>query len=322
MKDEFAKILNHLKDKKELIMITIIKRDGSAPRGVGAKMWLTDNGVVEGTIGGGKIEYLALQTAKDLLQKKESKVAKYHLGNEEAATIGMICGGDIWLSYHYLSSDIKGQQEVFQQIVDAQENNENIWLMIKTSAYTGCYIEIMREGGSQPTFMKLRSDVFYTEPILKAGTVYIFGGGHVSKKLTPLLGSLGFSCVVYDDREEYANQQEFPSADKVICEEFAEIEKFVELKAEDYMIAMTRGHLHDLIVQSWALKAQPRYIGVIGSRKKVAFATKELLKQGFSAEVIASCHSPIGLDIGADTPEEIAVSVAAELIAARYQRRV
>jgi len=321
MKNQFTKILNHLEASHSLIMITIIKREGSAPRGVGARMYLTDTDEVEGTIGGGKIEYLALKTAAKLLTDKQSQVSKYHLGNEEAATIGMVCGGTIWLSYQYLSADIKGQLEVIRQIVKAGEANENIWLTIKMGQSCEQEIDIALAGSNHPTLVEANGSMYYTDPILKMGTVYIFGGGHVSKELTPLLVYLGFSCVVYDDRAEYANAQEFPSATRIICGEFKDIEKHIKLNAEDYVISMTRGHLYDIAVQTWALKAHPRYIGVIGSKKKVEFSKNELLKQGFSAEEIANCHSPIGLDIGADTPQEIAVSVAAELIEIRHKNR-
>ena len=321
MNNQFTKILNHLEANHSLMMITIVKREGSAPRDVGARMYLTDTKEVVGTIGGGNLEYLALKAAAKLLLVKQSQVSKYHLGNEEAAAIGMVCGGDIWLSYQYLSADIKGQLEVIRQIVKAGEADENIWLTMKMGESCGQGIDIAFEGGNYPTLIESNGSMYYTEPLLKRGTVYIFGGGHVSKELTPLLVYLGFSCVVYDDREEYANAQEFPSATRIICGEFGDIEKHIKLNVEDYVISMTRGHLHDIRVQAWALKQYPCYVGVIGSKKKVEFSKNELLKQGFSVEEIASCHSPIGLDIGADTPQEIAISIAAELIEIRHKNR-
>jgi Xanthine and CO dehydrogenases maturation factor, XdhC/CoxF family len=321
MKNQFTKILNHLEANHSLMMITIIKREGSAPREVGARMYLTDTKEVDGSIGGGRIEYLALKVAAKLLQEQQSQVSQYHLGNEQAAAIGMVCGGDIWLSYQYLSADIKGQLEVIRQIVKAGEANENIWLTMEMGKAGGQEIGVAFAGSNHPTLVESNGSMYYTDPILKTGTVYIFGGGHVSKELTPLLVYLGFSCVVYDDREEYANSQEFPSATRIICEEFGDIEKHIKLNAEDYVVSMTRGHLHDIAVQAWALKQHPCYIGVIGSKRKVEFSKNELLKQGFSTAEIASCHSPIGLDIGADTPQEIAVSVAAELIEIRHKNR-
>ena len=154
-------------------------------------------------------------------------------------------------------------------------------------------------------------------PIARAGLVYIFGGGHVSQALAPVLERVGFRTVIYDDRPEFADRTRFPGAERVLCGDFACLQEQVQISPDDYVVIMTRGHLADYEVLSRTLRSGARYLGCIGSRKKLALCRERLLAAGFTAEEYARVHAPIGLAIGAETPEEIAVSVAAELIAVR-----
>ena len=151
----------------------------------------------------------------------------------------------------------------------------------------------------------------------KAGRVYVFGGGHVSRELVPLLSHLEFSCVVFDCLPKFADKELFPTADDVIAGDFDNISASVHITEKDYVVIMTRGHSYDLTVQAQALRRGPRYIGVIGSRAKIALVSKKLREQGFLQEELDIVHTPIGIDIKADTPAEIAVSIAAEMIMIR-----
>jgi xanthine dehydrogenase accessory factor len=158
---------------------------------------------------------------------------------------------------------------------------------------------------------------YYSEPLTKSGRVYIFGGGHISQELAPLLSHLGFNCFVFDSLSKFANKELFPTADGVVVGDFDDIFASVDITKKDYVVIMTRGHRYDLAVQAQALRCSPRYIGVIGSRAKIAIVSKKLRELGFAQEEIDSVHSPIGIDIKADTPAEIAVSITAELIMIR-----
>lgn len=149
------------------------------------------------------------------------------------------------------------------------------------------------------------------------GRVYIFGGGHVSQKLVPALAAVEFRCVVLEDREEFCSPDLFPQAEEVRLADFSKVSQEVELTGDDYVVIMTRGHKDDLLIQSQVMRAPARYIGVIGSRRKTAAVTAALREMGFREEDFCRVHAPIGLPIRSETPAEIAVSVAAQLILER-----
>lgn len=159
-------------------------------------------------------------------------------------------------------------------------------------------------------------DVFI-EPIVADPTVYIFGAGHVAVPLAKLARVAGFDVVVIDDRDLFANLQRFPEAKQIIVAPFEKALQQVEPNDSSYLVIVTRGHLHDERVLEWACGTRARYVGMIGSRAKVATIFRRLKKRGIPAKALERVHSPIGLDIGAETPEEIAVSIVAELVQAR-----
>jgi xanthine dehydrogenase accessory factor len=162
--------------------------------------------------------------------------------------------------------------------------------------------------------------LYYSEPLTRAGKVYVFGGGHISQELVPLLSNLGFGCVLFDSLEKFACKELFPSAENIIVGDFSDISAKTAITEKDYVVIMTRGHKYDFAVQSQVMKLKPYYTGVIGSRNKIASVSKKLLEQGFSQDEINRVHTPIGIAIKADTPAEIAVSIAAELILIRSNR--
>ena len=145
----------------------------------------------------------------------------------------------------------------------------------------------------------------------------IFGAGHIARALVPLLRTINFRPVVFDDRPEYADPAAFPEAEAVLCGDFRDIAATIDVTPEDYVIIMTSGHLHDLEAEEQMLRRETAYVGVIGSRSKIAYVSQRLREAGISEEAIASVHTPIGTPIRAVTPEEIAVSIAGELI---YER--
>ncbi|HIU25457.1 MAG TPA: XdhC family protein [Candidatus Copromorpha excrementigallinarum] len=155
-----------------------------------------------------------------------------------------------------------------------------------------------------------------------ADTAYIFGGGHVAYALEPVLRHVDFKTVVIDDREEYANKERFPKAERTIAEpDFDHAFDHIETDEDSYIIIVTRGHRGDLQVLREALKRPFAYLGMIGSRRKNRLLYDELLKEGVSQELIDRVHAPIGLDIGSETPEEIAISIVAEIIKERAGKK-
>ena len=162
-------------------------------------------------------------------------------------------------------------------------------------------------------------DIFI-EPVLPPALLYIFGAGHVARSLYQVAKNAGFDVSVIDDRESYANRERFPEAKEVIAEDFDQAIARINPSETSYIVIVTRGHRDDMRVLRWAVQTQARYVGMIGSKRKTITIFRELVKEGLAENLFERVHAPVGLDIGAITPEEIAVAITAELIAAR--RRV
>lgn len=159
-------------------------------------------------------------------------------------------------------------------------------------------------------------DVF-VEPVLPIPRAFIFGAGHISKSLSKVATLAGFATVVIDNREAFANRERFPEAAEVHAEEYEDVFPKLVINESSYVIIVTRGHRDDMRVLKLAMSTQARYISMIGSKRKVINVIRELEREGLPREAFERIHAPMGLDIGAISPEEIAISVAAEMIAVR-----
>ena len=159
-------------------------------------------------------------------------------------------------------------------------------------------------------------DVFI-EPVLPIPHAFIFGAGHISKSLSKVASLAGFATVVIDNREAFANRERFPEAAEVYAEEYEELFPKLAINESSYVIIVTRGHRDDMRVLKLAMTTEARYISMIGSKRKVINVIRELEREGIPLEAFERIHAPMGLDIGAISPEEIAISVAAEMIAVR-----
>jgi xanthine dehydrogenase accessory factor len=157
----------------------------------------------------------------------------------------------------------------------------------------------------------------FVEPVLPVPVLYLFGAGHVAFSVYKVAQSAGFDVVVVDDRESFANRDRFPDAREVIAEDFELALARLAPNESCYIVIVTRGHRDDMRVLRWAVQTQARYVGMIGSRRKVIAVYRELEKEGLPHRLFERVHAPIGLDIGAVTPEEIGVAITAELIAVR-----
>ena len=159
----------------------------------------------------------------------------------------------------------------------------------------------------------------FIEPVLPVPLLYIFGAGHVAIELFKAARNAGFDCIVTDDRDAYANPERFPNALQVIARDFDEAVKELAPAESSYIVIVTRGHRDDMRILRWAVQTPARYIGMVGSKRKAITVFRELTREGLNPELFDRVHSPVGLDIGAVTPEEIAVSIVAELIAVRHR---
>jgi len=319
---------------ENVIIATIIADSGSTPRGAGARMAMISDGSFVGTVGGGAVEYKIQQMALEAFRYKKSLIKSFILSPNEKEDLGMVCGGNVTVYIQYISICDENAHSLFTYGSGLFSQNVDSWLVTDITDETdwrmSIYTANLTVGSSLPdnarengllTNCGLQIEIsgrkYYSEPLTKAGRIYVFGGGHVSQELAPLLSHLGFSCFVFDNLPKFANKEFFPAADGVIVGDFDDISASVDITEKDYVVIMTRGHSSDFTVQAQALRRSPRYIGVIGSRAKIAAVSKKLLEQGFSQEEIDSVHTPIGIDIKAETPAEIAVSIAAELIMVR-----
>jgi xanthine dehydrogenase accessory factor len=157
----------------------------------------------------------------------------------------------------------------------------------------------------------------FVEPVLPPALLYIFGAGHVAYSLYQVAQIAGFDITVVDDRESYANRERFPTAREVIAEDFGQACERLQISDSAYLVIVTRGHRDDMRVLRWAVNTPARYVGMIGSKRKVITIYNELEKEGMPRAKFESVHAPVGLEIGAITPEEIAVSIVAEMVAIR-----
>jgi len=354
VQDVYSEIVKSLGKKEELALATLITRVGSAPRAVGAKYLIKKDGTSFGSIGGGCIEAEVWQEAQEVMQRGEGSVLHFNLTAEQLAAGGLICGGNIDILVEPLKEE---SLKIYQEVVrirqkggsgilatlisadDAIAKGDRSKVLVKISGekvgflFAGEEFEqnILKEAETllnekKPkvvTWESKKKDSSWKkmevllEPIFSEPTVYIFGGGHVSQQLAPLTKTVNFKVVIIDDREMFANRELFPEADQVLVSEFEKCFDQLNIDETSYIVIVTRGHLYDGFVLEQAVKTNARYIGMIGSKKKIRTLYQDLMKKGIPKETLDRVYAPIGMDIHSETPEEIAVSIAAELIAVR-----
>jgi len=157
----------------------------------------------------------------------------------------------------------------------------------------------------------------FVEPVIPQPRTFIFGGGHISKSISKVANLAGFSTVIVDDREAFANAERFPEAEATYAEEYEAVFPKLEVNSSSYLVIVTRGHRDDMRVLRWAVTTPAKYISMIGSKRKTISVVTELEKEGLPREAFEKIFAPMGLEIGAESPEEIAISVVAEMIAVR-----
>lgn len=318
-----------------LVLLTITAASGATPRGAGARMLVGSEGRICGTVGGGAVEYRAQQLAQQALAEHSSLQQSFSLTRNDVEDLGMICGGEVDIFFHYIPAGDGDTIALARQAETLFARGDAIWLLSDLSRGGALSLYTEQEGfwgdpspHAVPPFpVRLRhvrqGDAhFWVEQIHSAARVFLFGGGHVSQELVPLLSQVGFRCVVLEDRPEFARKELFPTAEEVLLIDFGQIADHISICPEDYVCVMTRGHSHDTVVQAQVLKCHPCYVGVIGSRRKAA-AVRAVLKEqhGLTEAELDRVTTPIGLEIGAETPAEVAISIAAQMIALRAKKQ-
>ena len=325
----YSQLAYELENKSDIVVATIVADSGSAPRGAGAKMLIGERGRILGTIGGGAMEWKSEKMARELLREKRSLVHCFRLHKNDTEDLGMICGGDVTVLFQYVGHADAQWMALAAKLCEVSGQKD----AVLCNPLDGSLPALFRGGvcvaGApaqiEPALLSggtvVCRDGYYIEPLPGGNRVILFGGGHISQALAPILPTIDFRPVVFDNRQEYANPGLFPDAEQVICGDFAHIGQSLSLTAEDYVVIMTNGHAHDFVVQEQVMRGPYAYLGVIGSRAKIASINKRLSENGFSAAQIAAVHTPIGVQIKSVTPAEIAISIAAELILVRAEKR-
>lgn len=329
MRNMLKTIKNKLEHGEPLVLVTVIASSGATPRGAGARMLVGKEGRICGTIGGGAVEYRSEQIAAKVLEKKTSLGHNFTLTKDDVQNLGMICGGACDVFFHYLPAGDSYTIMLCSEAETQFQKGANLWLLTDVGAngQMGLYAEDLGFWGiSVPENLTLsrhpeRTGNIFAEQINSSGKVYIFGGGHVAQELVPVLSHVGFRCVVMDDREEFTKKELFPGAEEVICGDLQNIGSYLTIGNDDYVCVMTRGHAYDTVVQAQVLKCRPTYCGVIGSAFKAAGVRKTLKEEyGLSDDALDLVTTPIGLNIKGETPAEIAISIAAQMILHRAER--
>ena len=337
MKALFTSMLQALARGEGVVLCSILASSGSTPRGAGAKMAVFADGHTEGTVGGGAVELKSGKLAMKVLKTKQSLVHGYCLAPNEVADIGMICGGNVTAFFQYFDPQAEADTALLRGILELLNGNQNSWLVYRMDEgcvsamgtyddahglrFTDCItLDELRPMLCADAVTKKGEPRYYVEPLTRAGYAYIFGGGHVGAALVPVLASVDFRVVVYDNRPGFAAPEHYPQAERVILGDYLNISAHLTLTENDYVCIMTPGHQADREVLLQAMRSPATYIGCIGSRHKIRSTNAYLVENGIPEADLARIHAPIGLDILGQTPAEIAVSIAAEMILHRAKR--
>ncbi len=351
MRDIWKAAVDECQSGRDFVLATILTVEGSSPRHVGTKFLIRKDGAIVGTIGGGQLEASVQEFAVRALSEGKSHRASFAFTGQDAQSSQMICGGQVQVLVEYVQASDPAAQEVFSRLLDMMTSRRNGYLftnvdMAVGGERSGTVKHLVLDDGDNRTggFDRYEDAVkilpparllkpaqildvpgfeypVFLECIRPHGTVYVFGAGHVGVCVAHLASYVDFRVVVIDDRAEFANQERVPEADKVIgVDSFDEFFATDELDDDSYVVIVTRGHAHDRAVLGRTLRTTAGYVGMIGSRRKTSLIYQALLAEGFSQTDLERVHSPIGISIGGETPQEIGVSIVSEMIQVRSRK--
>ena len=321
MLEVYKAILVALEKGQSIVRVAVIESAGSTPRAAGAGMAVYEDGSLTGTIGGGSVENESHIIAK-AMSPGSAKVCNFDLTANDAANLGMVCGGAMSVLIDSLLPTDENIAFIREVLAQPSTNEQRFLRTVLNPQGEISHRELVvglniPKASVAHANQKDPKDTVLIEPFNSPTTIHFIGAGHVAQATAKIAAFTGFRIVVVDDREDFANTERFPDADEIRVADTLTDCLPSRLHAKDYVVIMTRGHIHDRDVLAQALKTEAGYIGMIGSKKKKTAVYDSLLKDGFDQVALDAVHCPIGLSIGADTPEEIAVSIMAELISMR-----
>ena len=347
MKEVIDGAIELVSDGQPCVLATVVRTKGSTPQKAGAKLLVRQDGTGVGTLGGGCVEGDIWFAAKEILRQGSGPEFKdYFLNEDVAARDGLVCGGTM---YFYLEPLREASEflPIARELASAYEGGDAVGLATVVNVPEGATnlgaklllrldgsvvgslgtadldsqaIEVARrvaEFGSVESLVTSDGTELFIEGFTTPPTLVMVGGGHVGKTTADLAHTLGYRVFIVDDRPEFANEERFPYAEQVVVAPYDRWSSEVSLSVNSFVVVATRGHRFDDMALESALDTPSRYIGLLGSRRKTLMIYQRLVRQGTSPERLKQVRSPIGLDIGALTPEELAVSIMSEIIMVR-----
>ena len=348
MQEVFHETAKALERGEACVLATVIQTEGSTPQKPGAKLLVRADGSGVGTLGGGCVEGDIWFAAKTLLGSGgPTEVREYELTEEIAARDGLICGGTMY----FLIDPIREPGDFLPQIQQVEQAYDGgtqvgIATLVGTPADSplsvGTKLFIHENGETQGTLgveelnqeasKKARELITYgkcdyitteggfevfIETYTTPPTLVIMGGGHISKALSALAQPLGYQYYIVDDRQEFANPERFPDAAATIVADYDTGLNDIPMNANTAVVVATRGHKYDDMAAEAAVRSSAGYVGILGSKRKNLLIYEELFRKGIPEARIRAVRAPVGLDLGGRTPEEIALSIMAEIVAVR-----
>ena len=340
MREVFHEAANLLGNDSSVVVATVVRTKGSTPQKPGAKLLVREDGSGVGTLGGGCVEGDIWFAASELLKRGgAAEYREYQLNEDLAAEDGLVCGGTMfflidpiyepggYLSAAHeidaaygggpavaLASLVKGRGVGARLLVRENGSTEGSLgdAALDTDAIRRAP-DLMVHGRNEYVTAE-SGDEYFIEAYTSPPQLVICGGGHVAKAIAPLATKVGFRLFITDDREEFANMERFPEADRVVALRPEEALPTLPINANTFIVVATRGHRFDNVALEAAARTPAKYVGLMGSRRKTILIYEDLMRSGLSMERIREIRSPIGLDIRGRTPEEIAVSIVAEML--------
>jgi xanthine dehydrogenase accessory factor len=327
----YDSVVRYLSEEKKGIVATVVNKAGAAPREEGAKMFVGEDKKTYGTIGGGKLEAEVIDEALKAMESTEVRLYHIRMDAKAVEDEGMLCGGNVdvllepILDKHKIVYEcIRGfEKKGIRAVIVTRFNKSTLQksLIDRNGDIWGDPLEKeeaskLRDFWSEHQVRFVNTDTV-VEPLAVFSNLYIFGAGHVSQFLSKVAKLVDFNVTVIDDREEFANRERFPEADTIIVEDFEKVFNILDFTTNSSIVIVTRGHSHDALVLEKSVEQPTRYIGMIGSKRKVHMVLDYLSEKGVKKEILESIHAPIGIDINSETPQEIAISIVAELIKVR-----
>ncbi len=340
----FAALATALAEDGRAALGTVVATRGSTPQKVGAKLMICAAGSSSiGTLGGGCVEGQVWQEAIRALNVGRPSFASYELSDDYAGDNGMICGGtmeimvDVWaaadlpLAQRAADELAAGRSCVLATVIEGDALGVKLllgtgrgerWIVGESEpALAEAMLDALHDGGSlglrETAVLDLPGAKVFCESLRGQAELIIVGAGHVAQALCQVASFAGFAVTVLDNRERFANAERFPAATQVLAEDIEPTLPQLAIGPQTYIVIVTRGHQFDEGALRLIIDSSAAYIGMIGSRRKVLLVYKRMLADGYDVAKLRHIYAPLGLEIGAETVEEIAVSIVAELIKVR-----